>query len=91
MTSIEMPWKPWQMVDEHVVAEITGVSLTSLRRDRSQSRGIAYRKLNGTTIRYLIRDVLAWIEAQPAGGDRRAEGKKPRKARSTEGDQIGHR
>ena len=63
-----LPWQPWQMVDEHVVAEITGRSLKSIQRDRSLKVGIPFKKLNGTAVRYRIGDITKWLDAQPSGG-----------------------
>jgi predicted DNA-binding transcriptional regulator AlpA len=78
--SEQLPWKPWQYVDEQVVAEITGLSLSSIQHQRCNGTGMPFRKLNGTTVRYKVADILAWMDAQPAGG-KPACGKAARAAR----------
>jgi hypothetical protein len=67
---LQFPWHPWQGGGEHVVAEITGRTLKSIQRDRSLGIGVPCKILNGTSVRYRVADILAWIEAQPAGGGR---------------------
>ena len=56
---------PSALVDEHVAAAVTGRPVRSLRGDRLLRRGIPYRKLNGSTVRYRVADITKWIEEQP--------------------------
>ena len=75
----ELPWQRWQMVDERAVADLTARSLKSIQRDRSLGRGIPFKKLNGSTVRYRAGDILDWLESQPEGGSTAArKTKRPR-------------
>lgn len=49
-------------VDERTAAAITGFALATLRNHRSLRKGIPYRKV-GRTVRYLVADVIAFMEA----------------------------
>ncbi len=62
---IELPWQRWQMVDERAVADLTGRSIKSIQRDRRLGTGTPFKKLNGTSVRYRVSDILDWIESQP--------------------------
>ena len=64
----ELPWQPWQWVDERAVAQLTGRSLKAIQHDRCRGTGIPFKKWNGATVRYRVSDIVAWIELQPAGG-----------------------
>jgi hypothetical protein len=68
-TPSAFPWRPWQFVTEKVVSAITGRSCKSLQHDRHLNIGIPFKRLNTTSVRYLVADVLAWIERQPSGGE----------------------
>ena len=68
-TAYDFPWQPWQHVTEKVVATITGRSCKSLQHDRRLNVGIPFKRLNTTSVRYLVAEVLAWIERQPSGGE----------------------
>ncbi len=61
----ECPLKPWQMVDEGVVAELTGLAIKTLQCLRAKSGGIPFKKMNGRAVRYRVADVIAWIDNQP--------------------------
>ena len=50
-----------QYLNERQVASITGKSLTSLRNERSQGRGIRYLKV-GRSVRYDQDDVISYME-----------------------------
>jgi hypothetical protein len=56
-----------QLMNEHRAAEILGLSVQTLRNDRSLSQGLPYIKLvkRGTrgTIRYRLSDMLKYIES----------------------------
>ncbi len=56
------------LLNEHEVAEITGMSVASMRRWRILNRGPRYLKLNAA-VRYRIADVSAWLESRPTGGE----------------------
>ena len=53
--------------DEHFAASYLGVKVETLRTWRKQRRGPRYRKL-GRCVRYSSADLLAFVEAAPAGG-----------------------
>ena len=50
-------------VDEKVVSQITGRALQTLRNDRQFRRGIPYSKI-GRSVRYLLADVLEFMESR---------------------------
>jgi hypothetical protein len=64
----QVPAVPWAWVDEHVYAAIRGCSVKALQRERHLNIGCRFRRINGTTIRYKIGDIAAFLESQPAGG-----------------------
>lgn len=51
------------LLDEHQVADLTAMSVSTLRRWRSERRGQGpqWRKL-GRSVRYARADVVAWLE-----------------------------
>jgi hypothetical protein len=59
---------PWAWVDEHVFAAIRSCSVKVLQRERQRNMGCPFRRVNGTTIRYKIGDITAFMESQPGGG-----------------------
>src|ERR1019366_9135792 len=64
----QVPPVPWAWVDEHVYAAIRGCSVKVLQRERRLNIGCPYRRINGTTIRYKMGDIAAFLESQPGGG-----------------------
>jgi len=50
------------LLDEHQVSELTGISLFTLRRWRSEKREIPYIRL-GNSVRYKYSDLLEYIKA----------------------------
>jgi hypothetical protein len=64
----QVPAVPWAWVDEHVYAAIRGCSVKVLQRERRLNIGCPFRRINGTTIRYRMGDITAFLESQPAGG-----------------------
>lgn len=56
-----------ELLDEHDVARITGMSVASVRRWRLRRVGPKYLKI-GAAVRYRPDDVAAWIDSRPAGG-----------------------
>ena len=53
------------LLNEHDVARITGMSVASVRRWRLFNRGPKYIKL-GAAVRYRPSDLAAWIDSRPA-------------------------
>lgn len=64
----QVPAVPWAWVDEHVYAAIRGCSVKVLQNERRLNIGCPFRRINGTTIRYKIGDITAFLESQPGGG-----------------------
>lgn len=50
-----------KFLNEHRVAELTGLALSTLRNDRSQGRRLPYVKI-GKAVRYDVADVLEFME-----------------------------
>ena len=50
-----------QGVKEQIVSNISGLSLSTLRKQRYYGTGIPYMKL-GSAVRYDLRDVYAFLE-----------------------------
>jgi len=64
----QVPTVPWAWVDEHVYAAIRGCSVKVLQNERRLNIGCPFRRVNGTTIRYKLGDITAFLESQPGGG-----------------------
>ena len=64
----QVPAVPWAWVDEHVYAAIRGCSVKVLQNERRLNTGCPFRRINGTTIRYKMGDIAAFMESQPGGG-----------------------
>jgi hypothetical protein len=64
----QVPAVPWAWVDERVYAAIRGCSAKVLQRERSLNFGCPFRRINGTTVRYKMGDIMAFLESQPGGG-----------------------
>ncbi len=56
------------LLNEHEVASITGLSVASVRRWRLLRRGPRYLKI-GAAVRYKPEDVSSWLESRPFGGE----------------------
>jgi hypothetical protein len=78
----QVPAVPWAWVDEHIYAAIRGCSVKVLQRERRLNTGCPFRRINGTTIRYKLGDITAFLESQPGGG---AAGKPNRQPRTGPG------
>src|ERR1700730_16180300 len=76
-----VPAVPWAWVDEHVYAAIRGCSVKVLQKERRLNVGCPFRRINGTTIRYKLGDITAFLESQPRGGGAEKPGKKPGRGR----------
>ena len=55
------------LVNEHEVARICGLSVASVRRWRVLSSGPRYMKI-GAAVRYRVQDIALWLESRPTGG-----------------------
>lgn len=64
----QIPAVPWAWVDEHVYAAIRSCSVKVLQNERRLNIGCPFRRVNGTSIRYKLGDIWAFLESQPAGG-----------------------
>jgi predicted DNA-binding transcriptional regulator AlpA len=56
------------LLTERQVAEISGMSVASVRRWRHKKQGPKYLKV-GAAVRYRPADVAAWLDSRPSGGD----------------------
>jgi hypothetical protein len=74
----QVPAVPWAWVDEHVYAAIRGCSVKVLQNERRLNIGCPFRRINGTTVRYKIGDITAFLESQPGGGGAKP-GKQPKR------------
>ncbi len=57
------------LLNEHDVARVTGLSVASVRRWRLLRQGPKYLKI-GAAVRYKPEDISAWLESRPGGGER---------------------
>jgi len=64
----QIPAVPYAWVDEHVYAAIRGCSVKVLQRERRLNVGCPFRRMNGTSIRYKMGEIAAFLESQPGGG-----------------------
>jgi hypothetical protein len=64
----KIPPVPWAFVDEHVYAAIRGCSVKVLQNERRLNIGCQFRRINGTSIRYKMGDIIEFLESQPCGG-----------------------
>jgi len=64
----QVPAVPWAWVDEHVYAAIRSCSVKTLQRERRLNIGCPFRRVGGTSVRYKLGDIMAFLESQPAGG-----------------------
>jgi hypothetical protein len=74
----QVPAVPWAWVDEHVYAAIRGCSVKVLQNERRLNIGCSFRRINGTTIRYKLGEISAFLESQPGGGGAVKPGTEPR-------------
>jgi hypothetical protein len=75
----QVPPVPWAWVDEHVYAAIRGCSVKVLQKERRLNVGCPFRRINGTTIRYKMGDITAFLESQPRGGGAAGPSKQTRR------------
>ncbi len=55
------------LLNEHEVARITGLSVASIRRWRLFKQGHRFLKI-GASVRYRAEDLRLWLETRPTGG-----------------------
>jgi predicted DNA-binding transcriptional regulator AlpA len=60
------------LLNERAVAEITGMSLASVRRWRLLRQGPKYIKI-GAAVRYKPEDISTWLGSRPSGGGHQAD------------------
>ncbi len=77
----QVPAVPWAWVDEHVYAAIRGCSVKVLQNERRLNVGCPFRRINGTTIRYKLGDITAFLDSQPGGGGAEKPCSQPRGGR----------
>ena len=56
-----------KLLNEHEVAQITGLSVSTMRRRRLFNYPPRYCKI-GAAVRYRQEDVAAWLNSEPTGG-----------------------
>ena len=59
------------LLNEHEVARITGLSVASVRKWRLLRQGPKYLKI-GAAVRYKPEDISAWLQSRPCGGHHEA-------------------
>ncbi len=57
------------LLNEHDVARLTGLSVASVRRWRLFNSGPIFLKL-GASVRYRPEDLQAWLASRPKGGEK---------------------
>jgi len=57
-----------ELLNEHDVARITGLSVASVRRWRLLKQGPKYIKI-GSAVRYNSDDLSSWLKSRPSGGE----------------------
>ena len=60
-----------ELLNEHDVARVTGLSVASVRRWRLLRQGPRYLKI-GSAVRYRADDISAWLGTRPTGGEKRS-------------------
>jgi hypothetical protein len=63
-----VPPVPWSWIDERTYAAIRGCSVKVLQNERRLNIGCPFRRINGSSIRYKMGDIMAFMESQPGGG-----------------------
>lgn len=57
-----------ELLNEHDVARIVGLSVATVRRWRLLRQGPRFIKVSGSAVRYRPEDVSAYLVARPTGG-----------------------
>jgi len=55
------------LLDEHQLAQMTKMSVATIRRWRLLRQGPKYLKI-GAAVRYRLEDIASWLESRPTGG-----------------------
>ena len=63
-----VPKGPLQLLNEHAVAELLGVSVATVRRWRLLRQGPKFIRVGAASVRYRPEDVKTYIEQCPAFG-----------------------
>jgi predicted DNA-binding transcriptional regulator AlpA len=61
-----VPNRPTQLLNEHAVAEVLGVSVATVRRWRLLRQGPKFIRVGAASVRYRPEDLAVYIEACPA-------------------------
>lgn len=64
MTEYDPYLDPEALFDTKAHAKMRGCSISKIRRERRERRGVPFIEENGNTIRYRRRDIINYIEAQ---------------------------
>lgn len=64
-----LPNQLTQLLNEHAIAELLGVSVATVRRWRLLKQGPKYIRVGAASVRYRQEDVRAYIEQCPAFGE----------------------
>lgn len=70
MTELNAKHSCGKLLNEYQVAEVTSVSVATVRRWRLLSQGPRFLKI-GAAVRYRPEDVEAWLNSRPTGGESR--------------------
>jgi predicted DNA-binding transcriptional regulator AlpA len=65
-----------QLLNEHAVAQISGVSVATVRRWRLLRQGPKFIRVGAASVRYRPEDLTSYIERCPAFGDGPSKGMK---------------
>ena len=65
-----VPKQSSQLLNEHGVAGLLGVSVATVRRWRLLKQGPKFIKVGAALVRYRMEDVSAWLASRPTGGER---------------------
>jgi predicted DNA-binding transcriptional regulator AlpA len=69
-----LPKQLIQLLNEHAVAQLLGVSVATVRRWRLLRQGPKFIRVGAASVRYRPEDLTAYIERCPAFGDNPSKG-----------------
>ena len=58
-----------QLLNEHGVSGLLGVSVATVRRWRLLRQGPKFIKVGKASVRYRPEDVTTWLQSRPSGGE----------------------
>lgn len=61
---IEMRASPIRWLTERDVSKMTGISVSTLQKQRFRGKGIPYSKVGVKSVRYNLQDVVDYMDAQ---------------------------